>query len=273
MELARIHPQTANFLAIQETKELELKPFLQALNSPKVYESTDEEVILTLVKAVLTATHRLKREVEEDEEYEQLAGSILREVREDFHMLTLDEIKLACIRGSKGLFGEVFAISAVQILQWLGAFKVDQNRHRAKKQLILAQEVKIEPREVTDEDSKKLALNAFNRYKKTGKYEDYGNIIYHFLEKKGVINFCNQRKNEIKEAFLKMELTRLSAPLNLDEKRRFEREKNDLLNNPKDLKGMLKRHALNVFFADLCEMGTELEIPSQTGKESLNVAV
>ncbi len=261
MELTKIHPQTAHALAMQQVQAPELKPFLSALNSKKVFESTDNEISATIAKAVLNAIFYLKHKPSDKQEFDLTIDALASEVKQSFKGLTLDEIKLACLCGSKHQYGDIMGVGVSQVLQWLSAFIADQRRHKAKKELILAQEVKEEPKEVTEEKSIEIALNAFETYKRKGNYDDYGNIIYNFLERKKVINFSDQRKNTIKEAVLKMELARLSAPLNLDEKRRFEREKNDLLNKPEDLKGMFKRHALNVFFADLCEMGAELEIP------------
>lgn len=271
MELTKFHPQTAHKLAMQHVKAPDLRPFLSALNSKKVDESADLEVLIAISEGISQAIFNLGHQAKNDSEYKQLCNTVFTKVRHRFAMLTLDEIKLACEYGAEGVYGEVMGVNVIQILKWLNGFKADLKRHNAKKELLLAQEVKEEPKEVTEEKSIEIALNAFETYKRKGNYDDYGNIIYDFLERKKVINFSDQRKNEIKEAVLKMELTRLSAPLNLDEKRRFEREKNDLLNNPKDLKGMFKRHALNVFFADLCEMGADLEMPHEGFRKAVAI--
>lgn len=261
MKLQKTHPKLTSSLVVQPARSLEIEPFLKALNSKKVADSPENEIEDVLSLAVSNAIFYLKHKPIPPDEYELTINAILLEVTQQFRGLTLNEILLACRFGSMRHYGDIMGVGVSQVVQWLSAFVADQRRHKAKKALLAVQEnEQKESKEVTTDDFEKLALHAFDKYKKTGNYEDYGNIIYHFLERKGLINFCNKRKNEIKNIVLKSELERRAMPLNMDEKRKFDREKNEILNGMNDLKGKCKRHALKVFFSDLCEMGLELKM-------------
>lgn len=262
MELI-VQAQTIAKLSIQQA---ELKPFLAALDSKKVAQSTESEIACTLSQAVTKAFFYLNYKPKSSEEYGLIIDALLSEVVQHFKGLTLEEIKLACLHGSKGYYGDVMGIGVAQVLKWLDMFMADSRRIKARKELSIARESKQECKQLTNDDYKNLALNAFEQYKKTGHYDDYGNIIYNFLEREDIINFCSQRKKEIKNTVLELELKKRSTPFNIDEKRRFEREKNEILNGFGGLAGKCKRYALQVYFSELLEMGMELEISSPLKK-------
>lgn len=174
-----------------------------------------------------------------------------------FKTLTLEDLSLAGHRGAMGFYGEFFGVSAVTILKWFNNFLVDPKRHDAKRLLLPVEPKQIE-RTLSDKDRKELVLTAFEKFKNAGHYEDWGNLVYNFLEAKELITYSNARKAEIKETVMQIELERLSAPVSLDEKRTFDREKNALLEGRTDLKSKCKRYALNIYFSELTEMRQEL---------------
>ncbi len=259
MELIKSTEQAFS-LVLKRTKEIELKPFLSALNSKKVVDCVDSEIMMSISAGVAKAIFDLGHQAKDVTEYQQMCNSIFIKVRRRFGMLTLDEIKLACEYGSEGAYGDVMGVNVVQVTKWLQAFVADLRRIKAKKELLASQESKPEQKQLTESDYTNLALSAFDKYKETGYYNDYGNIIYNFLERSGIINFCDQRKKEIKEAVLKEEIERFSTPINLYEKRRFEREKSEILDGMLGLAGKCKKHALLVYFSELLSMGMELEL-------------
>ncbi len=268
MNLTKIHPGIDRTVVVQQIPEL--NPFLCALNSKKVLESSDSEIANVLAKAVSNATFYLKHKPGPSEEFDLTIDALLVEIKQNFRGLTLDEIKLACLCGSKHQYGEIMGVGVSQVLRWLSAFISDQRRHKAKRDLMLAQEARSSSREVTEDDYKELALNAFKKYKEVGKYEDYGNIIYDFLDCKNVINFSNQRKKDIERTVKEIELKRLSMPRTLHERNSFKIIMEKILSGDKDeLRRKCKRYALNVFFADLVEMDADLEISAS--KDSLNM--
>lgn len=258
MSNIQIYKDTAIELAKQQTKEVTLHPYLNALKSKRVLESSDAEIVETISKAVSQATFDMGHKPKEEIEYKLMIASILDEIKISFIAFTLGELNLACKRGSQGAYGENMGINVVGVIKWLNGYKNDLNAQKAKKEIIDASHVKEAPKELTDEDRKELSLSAFERFKNTGVYEDYGNIVYLFLERIGNINFTDERKLEMKTEVMKNELTTLSAPLSLEEKRKFDRQKQEILDGSMDLKAKCRRYALHVYFKELVEMGLEL---------------
>lgn len=117
--------------ALQQTKYNQLKPFFHAINSKKVSESSKLEIVKTLSLSLTRALIDLGHRAKPLDEYELLIETLLEIIEQDFQVLTLDEIKLACKLGSYGIYGDVFGVNTVQVLKWLRAFENDPCRDRA----------------------------------------------------------------------------------------------------------------------------------------------
>jgi hypothetical protein len=233
-------------------------PYIKALESPKVKDATDNEIEKQLVTLISKTVFELGQAPKSTDELLLMSQSLLPEVKSMFQNLTLEELSLAAHRGALGFYGEFFGLNPVTLTKWFNSILMDMKRQDAKK-LLLPEEPKQIERALSEKERIDLALKAFDKFKQLGYYEDWGNLVYSFLEAKELINFSNERKSEMKEAVMKIELERLSTPLTLDEKRTFDRDKNALLEGRTDLKSKCKRYALNVFFKDLIEFKQELK--------------
>lgn len=235
-------------------------PFLEAFNSKMVKDCTDKEILHVLndivTKAIFEGGFGGKGEVDSL----MIITALLPDCKLFFKTLTLDELKLAANRGVRGIYGDMFGVSVASLSKVFNGYMGDMKRQEAKRVLIEASAPKVEaPKEVSETEWVRLSIEAFNKFKKSGVYEDWGNIIYLLLERKGLLNYSNERKAEIKQIVEKRELARLSAPLSMEEKRSFDRLKDQLLSGSMDLKGKCRREALLIYFRELAEMEMSLE--------------
>lgn len=258
----RIHNQSLVQFVINKSNDNDLKPYLEALKAKLVSDSSDTEVLICLSEAISKATLVLSHKAKTKEEHNLCCTAILEIIRMRFQMLTIGDLKLAILKGSIGDYGDIMGVNTAQVVKWLQAYKDDLKRHQAKAEIRKAQIIQPETKEWTDSDRKALSMKAFDEYKSKGSYDDLGNWVYDFLDRKNVINFSTQRKKEIEKVVKEIELKRLSMPRSLSERNGFKTIIEKIMGGDKEeLRGKCKKHALNVFFADLIKMGIDLEIP------------
>lgn len=250
----------ANIIQISKESNPTIVPFLEAFNSILVRDCNDSDILKTLLEIVTKTTFDAGNTPKSQQEVEGILGALLPDVKLFFKTLTLAELKLAANRGVRGMYGEMIGVSVASLSKVFNGYMGDMKRQEAKKALLEANTPKeVPPKDVTDEEWSQLAIEAFEKFKKAGFYEDWGNIIYLFLERKGLLNYSNERKAEIKRSVENRELARLSAPLSMEEKRSFDRLKDQLLDGSLDLKGKCRREAIQIYFGELVEMGMNLE--------------
>lgn len=250
---------TAIIRQITPTAEASLKPYLEALNDKRVMDSTDDEIKAALSAGIHKAIFNLGQQPKSLGEITLMNNELVGEVKNFCKAFTLTEIVLACQNGAKEAYGQNFGINVATVMRWMMGLLNDMKRQSAKKLIADYSKPKEEkPKELTDAERKSLALEAFEKFKKTGNYTDWGNVIFNYLERIEVLNFSNERKAEIKEIVKQKEIERLSAPLSLEEKRKFDREILDILNGVEDLKSKCRKEALNIYFSELVELEMEL---------------
>ena len=222
--------------------------------------SDDNEIKAALSRGINSAIFSMGHPSKGVPELTLMINMLLSDVKFLGSTLTLGELLLMCQNGSKEAYGQNFGVNVATVNKWMMGMISDMKRQAAKKSLYEASIPKEETlKEVSEEEFTRLSIEAFNKFKTTGVYEDWGNIIYLFLERKGLLNYSNERKAEILQIVKNRELTRLSAPLSMEEKRGFDRLKDQLLSGSMDLKGKCRREALLIYFKELVEMDMSLE--------------
>ena len=250
---------TAIIWKLTPTVETSVKPYLEALNGKRVMDSTDNEIKAALSTGINKAVFNLGQQAKDIVELSAMINELLGEVKTFCKAFTLAEIVLACQNGAKEAYGQNYGINVAGVMRWMMGLLNDMKRQTAKKLLQDANTPKTEPKkELTDLERKVLAIEAFEKFKTCGRYDDWGNLIFFYLERIGLLNYSNERKAEIKKTVEKKELERLSAPISLEEKRKFEREAEGILNGTADLKAKCRREALVMYFSELIELGIEL---------------
>lgn len=130
-----------------------------------------------------------------------------QELAKNYYYLTAQEIQTALDNGVHGVYGEVFDISVCSLCKWLDAYcNSDQRRRyiesrRPKPVAAIAQRATYTETERI-RDMRKIILARFEEYKQTGDYTDHGNIVYKFLNERGVVTPTTEEKWEVYNAEL-----------------------------------------------------------------------
>ena len=120
------------------------------------------------------------------------------DLQKRYKLLTLSEVEYVLLNGVKGEYGEYFGVNIVSINKWLRAYYNSDERHAAlaernRPALPQRTEPTEEEREQAFLDRYKLLLDT---YRRDGRCVDYGNLVYGWLDKKGLVAFTNGQKNE-----------------------------------------------------------------------------
>lgn len=171
------------------------------------------EKLKTIIKAVyFKAGFEIKgnNEVEIAEQIILLTQAFMQELLIRFSEICISEIEIALNNGIYKKYGEYMALSSVTFITWIDKY-YEQRRDLIFKQRQIEEkidrnkEIAIPNPEQIENDLRKLSLEAFEKFKKTGFYNDYGNCVYDYLNKKGMIKFSSEEKNKFMfEAKLKI---------------------------------------------------------------------
>jgi hypothetical protein len=191
--------------------------------------------------------------------------NIMEDVKQYFPSLTVSEIAVAIELGSHGNYGDVIGFAPKDAYNWIYAYVQSLER----KEVVTT--IEKENRDTTipsDEELKALAwnnmLNAWAKYKEHGFYNDFGNSIYKMLVLNGKINYTEEQRADFKR-IAKSNLNREFNPINsinnsikMLENKKILAEVNGSPDNAR-LISEAKKVALNHFFKELVEIGSEIE--------------
>lgn len=182
-----------------------------------------------------------------------------------FTTLTIQEVRLVCINGIGGFYGDVSTIAPASIAKWLNKFVASSDREKANKETRKSLPMKTD---FTVEEKKRLvhegALKSFEEFKEKKYIYDSGNVTYNYLKSRGIINFTKERTDKM---YLEAKAELISAK---KQSRGSVKEFSiigDINRAISDLEGgkrkeeiliEAKRKALNIFFAELVETETDL---------------
>lgn len=176
--------------------------------------------------------------------------------------LSLQEIEIAFKNGWKKEYGDFFGLNNATYFGWVNAYTWNEKRLRAKKAVENAKlSGKVQPPKISeaeaDEILKNGALKNFRDFKATGQLMDAGNVTYNYLERKGIINFSKERKEEIKSKTIEQMKAEAISQKNRTETIEKVIEKALV---PDIIKANSKRNALKLFFTELIEMDADLDV-------------
>jgi len=103
------------------------------------------------------------------------------------------EIEHVFESGLKKKYGEYVGISATLIYGWFEKFKQSGER-----EILFPKKMIAETSCMTDDEkeikSREYCLRCYDEFKQEGEFNDMGNIIYNYLEKKEVLNLTPEQK-------------------------------------------------------------------------------
>jgi hypothetical protein len=239
--------------------------YLQANNNVQIHIKKRSELEDEVSDLITTTFYELGQKIEAVEQM-ILVTKLKDELILHFRWLTMEEVKMAFMKGARKEYGDYFGLNIVTFHNWIRSFQSDKKRADTLiKQNLLKQEVKKEPSaEELYQQSKAFALAAFETFKTEGYFNDIGNPVYEFLDSIQLIPFSIERKTEMFEQ-AKEKIKAKANPsyaVNANERTAFTLILEQIEANGKDVKERIRvearKIALNTYFKELIEMETEL---------------
>lgn len=186
-----------SLIPVNADQRVTLQPFFTAFESKLVRDASDKEILSTLNEIVSKATFEGGYTAKSAQEIMSMIGSLLPDCKMFWKTLTLDELKLAANRGIRGMYGEIIGVSVASLSKMFNGYMNEPKRHEAKKALHETMEVLPERDEkqiIADRIA--IVLNAFEKYKEQGFYDDLGNYVYDCLKTAGIIKYTGKEVGE-----------------------------------------------------------------------------
>lgn len=131
-----------------------------------------------------------------------MGKTLATDLQNNFFTLYENELKEAIKNGTRKVYGDFAGISNATIFQWIAKYYNSVERQAAlKKQndFLLPP-----PKELTPAEKQQLihegAMHKWERFKKSGRIIDPGNVTYNYLVGLGIINYTIDEKREIQKA-------------------------------------------------------------------------
>jgi len=199
-------------IAISKTEQIacytyEEKQMLEAQKSNIISQIDKRELFEKLKTIIKSVYFKAGYEIKGNNENEIAGQTILltqafmQELLIRYSEIHISEIEMALNNGIYKKYGEYMSLSSVTFINWIDKYytqRIDlifkqrqiEEKLQKNKEMIKPSESEIEQR------MKDLALKAFETYKEKGFYDDFGNCVYDYLDKKGMIKFTSDEKNK-----------------------------------------------------------------------------
>lgn len=193
-------------------------------------------------------------------------NELIIDLKKYFPTIAINEISSFFKQGIDGLYGEYFGLNCKSYRKFIRDGSMHANRLLAmKKQNLFLAELN-KPKELTAEEKADIifkgVLDSFEEFKKTKFVYDTGNVTYNWLNERNHIPFTNERKLEmLKDAEAKIKagmVDSMQSALSAIERNKIKADMDGLSSKDTRIKAEAKRIALNTFFRELVEVGTEL---------------
>ncbi len=157
----------------------------------------------------------------EEGKLDDLADSMTRDLKRYHGGLTFDEVTEAFDLGIRKKYGEYMGISIVAMNDWLNQYKNEPERLLAIKRVRKPELPKFvlpvkTPKQI-EEMQKELIDNVIAEYERTGQVLNFGNSIYEFMEREGLIE-----KDDYKRFIIESKKIRYNE-LNREKERVFDK--------------------------------------------------
>lgn len=191
-------------------------------NFDKIKNYSDKNIVSNQIDTLVNFTFAYKGQSPTSErEYEFITNALKEDIFTNFNDYTIEDVKFAFKLGVNGELGEYYGLNPKTFYDWLKSYKT-KFLHPSIKNItpLIPKEIPKTPsQEEVFNINKNIICNFFDEYKKTNNYtfNDFGNMIYDFLNKIGLISFNEEEKAEIlKESTsqLKIELANNNDRLN-----------------------------------------------------------
>jgi len=236
-----------------------------ALQGQKAINAQPSQLEYVLAQAMAKAFADMGLKADERaDEINYLVKTMPAEVCRHLPGIKLTEIPLAINRGVLRAFGDFYGLNVATFMHFLSSHYHSSARAEAIRQqqtpALPAAPNQPSPAELAQMRRNRI-ITAFEQYKTTGGYTDYGSLVFDMLNEMGKIPFDEQREAQIWQQAnqnLKARYSRVSVYP--DERAKLRESLNQLLSG--DAQGKIlteaKRIALFELFDDLILSGTDI---------------
>ena len=226
------------------------------LSNPPAFKENISDVKEYILGQLIKSVNHLGWKLPEDNDVKLLVNEIAGSIVRDYKQIRKAEIGIAFSKGIRGEYGEFMGLSVVTFEKFIIGYLASDYRAALGKSLPVA-EMPAPTKELSREDRMEWAKTAYETFKEKGFYDDYGNQIYEFLDKEGLIPFTPSEKFELLDQARQEEYRRLQNPLSVKEAREFNKQIEALMTDNQKLLPRTKKLALNKYFQILLKSGSE----------------
>ncbi|MBO9613402.1 MAG: hypothetical protein J7619_11935 [Dyadobacter sp.] len=201
-----ITSQPATFRSVAEekltrTENAIVRASSASENNPRLSEMNGQQIPMIITAIMLKAATRLGSRPKDPQEQAILSRELNHDLMK-FPGLTEREIMTALENGLDGLYlkrpDDPVIFTPSNFVQWIRAYIEETKKPVMKKLAQHAQQVKPDEWIIPDSEQLKMSheffLSIMKRVLDGGSYEDYGNVLYRFLEKVDQLVFDSEDK-------------------------------------------------------------------------------
>lgn len=236
---------------------------VSAIQSRKAIECNVIELDRVLMASVRKAlndvgTNARDKQEKIDHIVESLCGEVLKQVP----YIRIEEIPLAIDNGVYGVYGQYMGINTASVVMFLKSYYESRKRADIARSMKVVEEEKVPSPDELIAQENEIIIKAFDKWKDSGRYEDYGNHIYNKLDERKLIPFNASRKTEFmkeaKENLLKKNSPKLAQTK--EEKRTLDQMTCKILSKTDGSNNMIVREAKQIALLKYFEELNNLDI-------------
>lgn len=178
---------------------------LASLNNPKIKQLNQSEVKDSLIETLGICIWESGFNIDKEEQ-KLFINYAIEVIRVDYSSLTLEEIKIAVLRGVRGKYGDVMGMNIRMLCKWIDTY-IEEEKVPVIRQLGTIKKEEQKEKQVTDEEKKYWrsvwllrCLEAFETYKSSGQntFLDLNNALYNFIRyEMRLVDLTEEEVNDI----------------------------------------------------------------------------
>lgn len=243
----------------------EQKFIVASLNEKRIKVLTEQEIKAALTELIGKAVFEAGQSIDLPK-IVGISNSLYPDLKNYFTTLSLKDIELAFNLGVRKIYGEFMGINVTTLFNWLKAYTSDPNRNEAKKKQNTYLIELNKPKEPTPAEIEKIMLGgcneAYEAIKAGQYYDDIGNAVYNFIDRKNKIPFSAERKQQFMKAarqiILGQKNDQFKTAKGLDINK-IKKEIESLNENSNEVVIEAKKLVLNKYLIECNELGLTME--------------
>ncbi len=175
----------------------QIKEVLQ--NSDKIMDCTDEKILAQL-SVYLKYVYNDLGQVPNEKDVDYLKSQLLSMLKTKYRLMRLPEIGMAFRNGILKMYGEYYGINFVSLSMFVEAYRISEARCEAVKEVArITDTTRLISAKEHEFDGEAHVAKVYEEFKSKGVCNDWGNLAYDYLAKKGTIDLTSAERIAIYE--------------------------------------------------------------------------